>query len=355
MTQPTDRLLSQLNQSQLQQKDNPLYQVIKQLIQRIKELESLTGVTSTTINETTFIQQIVMEDGGGEGGEMGAPGAVGPIGATGATGAEGPPFPAFYTLDGTDGEDGIGIPGPVGPTGNTGNTGADGQPFPSFIPYDGNDGEDALVIPGKDGASGTALQDWEGKVVACMADGNPNTALTIMLNTGWVGPTPTNITVNQGRVSYFKLKTTITVANIRWFGIGAVTTIYHIAIYRASDDVRMSADNEITTVQSTWGAVADSFTLAANTLYYCVVSADTTGSVAGLAAFGTTVQLTTGQIRILPSGWPGNLDFDSNIINSAAFAVVTVTTGVLPNPGNTPVAISANLTGGMPAIFLDAA
>ena len=70
MANPTDRLLSQLNQSQLQQKDNPLYQVIKQLIQRIKELENATGITSTTIEQTIFQQFMGMDDGGGDGGEV---------------------------------------------------------------------------------------------------------------------------------------------------------------------------------------------------------------------------------------------------------------------------------------------
>lgn len=149
MAQPTDRLLTQLNQTQLAQKDNPVYQVIKQLIQRIKELEILLGtpgsITNVT-NLTQIIQQMSSDDGGGSG-DDGPPGIQGIAGNTGATGAMGPPFPAFYTLDGTDGEDGVGIPGPVGPTGNTGSTGPQGLPFPSFIPYDGNDGEDGLTIP----------------------------------------------------------------------------------------------------------------------------------------------------------------------------------------------------------------
>ena len=40
MASNLDRLLSQLNTSGLQQKDNPLYQVIKQLINSTKELQS---------------------------------------------------------------------------------------------------------------------------------------------------------------------------------------------------------------------------------------------------------------------------------------------------------------------------
>ncbi len=74
MASPTDRLLAQLNQTQLAQKDNPTYQVIKQLIQRIKELESLTGTggggSSSTVINNVFHQFLSSDDsGGGDGGE----------------------------------------------------------------------------------------------------------------------------------------------------------------------------------------------------------------------------------------------------------------------------------------------
>ena len=193
----------------------------------------------------------------------------------------------------------------------------------------------------------------QSHIIACAGDGNPNLALaTIQIESA--APTPTNITISQGRVSYFKLKEPITVVAIRWYGVGATTAIYHIAIYRASDNVRMSADNNPNTTLNAWDTVADSFTLAADTLYYVVVSADTTGTTAGIAALGATTISTAGQIRALPTAWPGNLDWDNNFITSYAFAVVAVTSGVLPDPGNAPTAFAANLTGGMPAIFLDA-
>lgn len=59
MTSSLDRLLSQLNQTQLSQKDNPLYQVIKQLIQRIRDLETALNTNisnlSDDLSESSFI------------------------------------------------------------------------------------------------------------------------------------------------------------------------------------------------------------------------------------------------------------------------------------------------------------
>ncbi len=149
MAQPTDRLLSQLNQSQLQQKDNPLYQVIKQLIDRIKQLENLTGTSSsnTVINET--IQQFFMgSDDGGEGESLPIPGPVGATGAMGPTGQEGPPFPALIYLESDLPEDVLPIPGPQGPQGVAGNTGAQGEQSIGFIIHEEEDSDHPLIMIG---------------------------------------------------------------------------------------------------------------------------------------------------------------------------------------------------------------
>lgn len=58
-----DRLLAQLNNTGLQQKDIGLYQVIKQLIQQLKELESSLGSSgsgsSSVINNINQINQFL--------------------------------------------------------------------------------------------------------------------------------------------------------------------------------------------------------------------------------------------------------------------------------------------------------
>ena len=65
MLSPTDRLLSQLNQTQLAQKDNPVYQVIKQLINQIKALEVAAGIGGggggggSSVTNNTFISQFL--------------------------------------------------------------------------------------------------------------------------------------------------------------------------------------------------------------------------------------------------------------------------------------------------------
>ena len=154
MKQPTDRLLSQLNQTQLAQKDNPTYQVIKQLIQRIKDLESLIsgGDTTNITNITQIIQQFGMDDSGGgdEGGTV--PGTKGDKGDIGNAGPTGPPFPAFIYLEADDPEQLLPIP-IKGDKGDTGSAGPTGPQSIGFV-LQGEDAEDSLFIPGPVGPPG---------------------------------------------------------------------------------------------------------------------------------------------------------------------------------------------------------
>lgn len=359
MAKSQDRLLGQLNSTGLQNKDTPLYQVIAELIKRLKELESSTASgTSSGAGSTTVIGATGLMGPPGLSGDDGEDGMIGPSGPKGIDGISniaGPAGPITIGpmgINGQDGEDGFPIPGNQGIQGPIGNTGPAGPLTIGPMGMDGMDGEDGYPIPGRDGATGVT-DLWSGQIIACCGDGNPNIALTT-LQAGSLAITPSNIGTTNGRVSYFKLKKAITVANIRWYSPGNTTAIYHIAIYRASDNVRISADNNPSTIVDSWNSIADVFTLAADILYYCVVSADTAGTVAGMSSLGDTLSATSGQIRVLPTGWAGSLDWDNNFITPYAFAIVTVTLGILPNPGNAPVAVSATGTGGMPAIFLDA-
>lgn len=106
MSAKIDRLVNQLNGTGLQQKDMPLFQVIKHLIDRLKELES------------------AIASGGG----------IGQDGLTGATGAQGPPFPAFIVMEQESEEIPLPIPGPRGATGAIGPTGPAGESFPFILP-----------------------------------------------------------------------------------------------------------------------------------------------------------------------------------------------------------------------------
>lgn len=126
MTSNLDRLLSQLNTSGLQQNDIPLYQVIAQLIKKVKELES--SLSSLTDNDTTNIITnndtgsliIAFPDTDSQYGMVGPPGIAGPTGSTGSTGPQGPITLGPMGLNGEDGLMGMPIPGNIGPTGPTG-------------------------------------------------------------------------------------------------------------------------------------------------------------------------------------------------------------------------------------------
>jgi hypothetical protein len=159
-----DRLKSQLLISGLQQKDFALFQVINQLIDRVKQLQSLIGSSSSggsgggssiiTINTIGFPGS---DGNDGADGDtiIGPPGIDGIIGPTGPMGAItlGP-----MGLDGIDGDEGMPIPGPIGLTGATGPIGPTGPPAYAFIYDEGPQGEDGFPgIPGADSGGETDI------------------------------------------------------------------------------------------------------------------------------------------------------------------------------------------------------
>ncbi len=192
---------------------------------------------------------------------------------------------------------------------------------------------------------------WADKVIGCMGDGDPNDMLQMMLNNP-INATPTNIAITVARCSFFRPPTNITVNTIRFFGVGATTGIYHIAIYQHSNLARLTGDLSPNTAAQAWGTAATglNLTLTAGTLYFIAVSVDTTGTTAGIHCMSST----TGRIGILPTVWPGNLDVDlaTPIVDPIGFCQFAVTAGVLPTTAPT-LALQAAWTGGMPAIFLD--
>jgi hypothetical protein len=142
MAMDPSRLYTQLLNTGLQNKDNPLYQLIYQLIGALVKLNSDASSSgsfssgSTIINPTTVLGLIGVAGNDGESSFI-----PGPQGNRGADGN------AIIGLDGQDGLDGITIPGMQGPCGPMGIMGPFG--------VDGIDG-DTIVIPGPTGATGPA-------------------------------------------------------------------------------------------------------------------------------------------------------------------------------------------------------
>jgi hypothetical protein len=148
------RLLTWLQNSNLQVTNIALYQLITQLIKITAELENITGGTSGgggsggIVNNITNIHQFLSDgDGGGGEGDPGPPGVAGTAGAQGPAGATGLTTFLMMELDGINGEDAYPVPGTQGPTGNTGSAGATGQQGTVGVGTDGIDGEDGLSIP----------------------------------------------------------------------------------------------------------------------------------------------------------------------------------------------------------------
>lgn len=153
-----DRLKSQLLTSGLSAKDNPLYQVINQLIDALRQSLTITKELQDQLAELVPVGPVpppvpptVLSSGGSSDNELidtelfSIPGPPGPRGRDGLMGPMG--------LDGLDGEDSILIQGPRGPIG-----------IPGIIGPMGLDGEDGLdsFIPGPQGEAGSGTVDVSG-------------------------------------------------------------------------------------------------------------------------------------------------------------------------------------------------
>ena len=191
---------------------------------------------------------------------------------------------------------------------------------------------------------------WKGVLHSTDGNGDPNVMLQRM-SMHTIEMTPTLLTISLARISYFKYDTAITFNKVRFFGIGATTGIYQLALYNGDTLARLWTSGTFNTTSQTWGSLGSALniTLAANQLYFIAVSANTTGTTAGLKCYGAT----TGRIGIVPKSWPASLDVDGSIVFPyGAEAQFAVTNGALPDPAAT-IAARGTMACGFPAIFLD--
>lgn len=201
--------------------------------------------------------------------------------------------------------------------------------------------------------AGGSSPNWHGVVYGAYGDCNPQTVLRQVQNNGVVSPTPTNISTSVARIAYFIPPANITVNRIRFYGVGATTNVYRVAIYNGDTLARLTAELAFTTAATTWGSAGSALNLSltADQLYFIAVAVNATGTTAGPLAIGPTAAATTGQIAVLPKSYPGSLDIDNKYI-TGAFAQFAVTTGALPTTAAT-IAAQGAWTGGMPAFWLD--
>lgn len=195
---------------------------------------------------------------------------------------------------------------------------------------------------------------YDTYINGCMGQGNPNELMAHVQRAGWVGPTPTNIGTSVARCASFCVNAAITVNRIRYYGIGATTGVYQVALYRLSDLARLTAQLSINTASGTWGSAGSALavTLSPGVVYFVACSVNATGTTAGLAAMGNTTTTTTGNIATAPGSLPGNLALGTRFCGyQFQFAV---STGALPATAATLAAAGA-WTGGMPAFWIDAA
>jgi len=194
---------------------------------------------------------------------------------------------------------------------------------------------------------------WYGKIYGTNGGCDPQQQMRAAQMFGTVAATPTNISATVARVSYFVPPDNIVVNRVRFYGVGATTAIYTIAIYNGDTLARLTASTTITTVANTWGTVfsALNLTLTKGQLYFIAVSANTTGTTPGMLCTGTSTTASTGSIAAIPTTWLGNTALRTqNVLGP--YAQFTVTAGAMPDPAAT-IAAAAAWTGGFPLLFLD--
>lgn len=206
---------------------------------------------------------------------------------------------------------------------------------------------------------GGSSPSWYGYIYGAYGSCDPGDMLRMMQKDVNVAATPTAITATVARCSFFRPPANITVDRIRFYGVGATTGIYRVALYSynigASTGTQLVEVNDFNTAANAWGVAGSNLniSLTAGTLYFIAVSVDTTGTTPGIACWGDTTAATTGTIQTAPQSLPGNLDADVGYINGYNFQF-TIVGGDLPATTGTLAAQTAIWTGGIPAFFLDA-
>jgi hypothetical protein len=292
----------------------------------------------------------------GSQGSIGAQGSQGSIGSQGSQGTQG--TQGGLSPQGAVGSQGLfgsqGSQGIIGAQGSQGLFGAQGSQG-LFGPQGIQGVQGTLSSQGVQGTIGPAASNpnWYGVVYGAWGDCDPQDLMDHATTSGTVAPTPTNISTSVARIAYFVPPANITINRIRFFGVGATTNVYRVAIYNGDTLARLTAELAFTTAANTWGTAGSALNLSltADQLYFIAVSVNATGTTAGILAFTPTVAATTGQMTVLPKSFPGSLDIDSKYI-TGAFAQFAVTTGALPTTAAT-IATQAAWTGGMPAFWLD--
>ena len=228
-------------------------------------------------------------------------------GATGLTGPSGAQGPAGFGVPGVDGKAGLdGFPGPPGLVGATGLTGAIGPQGPMGQGTPGNDGKDGFDgWPGPAGPTGPKGADgapggggfYFTHLAGAYGNGDPGLLMQFVQRGSVAAPTPTNISTSVARCCFFNLPFDLTVNKFRYYGIGATTGLYHVAIYRYSDLARLGIADDFNTAANAWGSAGSNLgiSLVANTLYFIAVSVDTASSTVGVQSFGTTIIATAAQ------------------------------------------------------------
>ena len=197
---------------------------------------------------------------------------------------------------------------------------------------------------------------WAGNLHTAVGSGEPEVEWqNNFLYIPGAALTPTLVTATVGRIWSYKSPYAITVNRLRWMqtaGTAAASNfrfgIYNPALSGNAQQILAPQTLTFTATANSWTSHSiSSLTLAADTLYYCCLSATAVSTTWSMRATGPTAVGPP-----LQASSPGNLAIAS-AKHRYWFGQVALTNGVQPATMPTLVQSAAWATAGLPAFFFD--
>ena len=108
------------------------------------------------------------------------------------------------------------------------------------------------ITSASNGSAGSgANPSWYGNLYGAFDSCSPQDLLNHAILSGTVALTPTNLSTSLARIAYFRPPANITVNKIRFYGVGATSGIFQVAIYDGNTLARLTTQLSITTVVNT--------------------------------------------------------------------------------------------------------
>lgn len=198
------------------------------------------------------------------------------------------------------------------------------------------------------------LPSWAGKLHAAAGNGEPE--FEWQWDAFWSAQTtaltPTGVTATVGRIWFYRSPYAIVLNRLRWWAVAgtAAASNFRFGIYNTAGTQILAPQTLTFTGTDRWTSHAiSSLTLAADTGYYCCLSATATATTWSLKASAIP-----GAYPHLDASTPPNLRVNqTSPSHKTWYAQIPVTAGVQPATMPTLARAAAWTIGGIPSFFFD--